>query len=127
MKKRAELTLENSNDIIAREISVINERQAINMPNIKSMATTIRRTRKKIQGGELCSALDIPGILKFDDHGNLFVRKDTGFDDSNRIVIFLSKQKENILQKCKTFLVDGTFKSTPHNFYQTLIIHGCVS
>jgi hypothetical protein len=44
------LTLINSNDIIAREISVINEGQAIYMPSIKSMATTIRITRKKSRG-----------------------------------------------------------------------------
>ena len=37
------------------------------------------------------------------------------------IVLFLSTWGKDLLMACKTWIVDGTFKSAPHPFYQVLI------
>jgi hypothetical protein len=70
------------------------------------------------------SAYEIPNSIKFDLEGNLFVRLDTGDKEFGRIVIMMTKYKENLLDRVSIFVIDGTFKIVPHGFYQLLTIQG---
>ena len=53
-----------------------------------------------------------------------FLLFDSGADDNNRILIFASAIDVNRLSRCSTWLMDGTFKTSPDIFYQLWVLHG---
>lgn len=55
---------------------------------------------------------------------NSFLRYDSGFNDEERFVVFFSNYKENITNKIKTLIIDGTFRSAPPHWTQLLVVHG---
>jgi hypothetical protein len=66
---------------------------------------------------------DIPYELQFIIKKKPFLFYDSGIDDTNRIVIFTTK--ENILHfiYSKVIICDATFKSATTNFEQLFTIH----
>ncbi|KAL7080183.1 hypothetical protein ACQ4LE_000199 [Meloidogyne hapla] len=45
-------------------------------------------------------------------------------DDNNRIIIFASATDVNRLSRCSTWLMDGTFRTSPGMYYQLWVLHG---
>ncbi|KAG0431132.1 hypothetical protein DMUE_5591 [Dictyocoela muelleri] len=65
----------------------------------------------------------MPDNLKVDFQGNLFLHFDSGNNNNERFVIFSLIYKSKYIKKSKICLIDGTFRSTPPGFYQTLFIY----
>ncbi|KCZ80201.1 hypothetical protein H312_02408, partial [Anncaliia algerae PRA339] len=127
IKERAIGTTERANEIIGREISLIqNDETVAIMPSIPALRDLVRRERNNMLEYFPGTYYDIPEILKRDEKGNLFLRFDSGFNDPNRIIIFCSEFKLNLFDRINTFIIDGTFRSAPQGFYQLLVLHGCL-
>ena len=60
------------------------------MPNNESISKNIKRQRNENISSIAFNETDIPDVLKVDNNGMLFLQKDTGFKDENRIIIFAS-------------------------------------
>lgn len=127
IRERAVSTTERANDIIMRHISDIQNDDTIHiMPHIATMRDSIRRIRNNILNYTPGVHQDIPESLKIDGKGNLFLRYDSGYSNSDRIVIFSSEYKTHYFSKIDALVIDGTFRSAPQGFYQILVIHGCL-
>jgi len=61
--------------------------------------------------------INLPGA------GDQFLKYDSGPSD-DRMLIFTTDSYLNFLKWCDTWLVDGTFKSSPSLFSQLFVIHG---
>ncbi|WUR02116.1 MULE domain-containing protein [Vairimorpha necatrix] len=68
--------------------------------------------------------MDIPEVLQVDSKKNRFLRFDSGMQDNDRFIIFFSEFKKSMIEKIDTFVVDGTFKSSPQGFYKIVVFHG---
>lgn len=126
IKSRAADTMERPVDIISNNIKEITEQVAAEMPEMDSMKKTIRRVRNEIVGAASVYFYDLPAELIRDDQGNLFLKKDTGHQNPDRIIIFSNEFKSKYIEKCEFILIDGTFKSCPVGFSQVLVIHGII-
>jgi hypothetical protein len=127
IKERLMNTSENAVDIIVDHLPVLSESENIAlMPSIDYIRDTIRRERNIHIGHIPGKIIDIPDMLKHDKLGNPFLRYDSGFEDNERIIIFFSSFKQKYLGKIETFVIDGTFKSSPSGFYQVVILHGYI-
>lgn len=68
--------------------------------------------------------LVIPRDLLHTKKGDDFILYDSGKGHEERMVILGTLTNLSILKRCKLWMVDGTFKSTPVLFYQLYTIHG---
>ncbi len=124
---RANSTTERASHIISNHISNIQNDNTINiMPNITTMRDNIRRLRNNLVEYVPNVHQDIPESLKRDARGELFLRFDSGCTDPNRIVIFCAQYKIQNIEKINTFVIDGTFRSSPQGFYQLVVLHGYI-
>lgn len=127
IRNKATLTRERANIIVSNTISNIKQEDVVTiLPNLTSMCDSITRVRNKCIGFVKSEILDIPNVLKFDLHGDLFCQYDSGVKNNSRYVILFSSFKQSIIHNVKVILVDGTFRTAPHGFYQVVVIHGCV-
>lgn len=126
IKERAREGREKAKDIAISTISEVTVETANQMPSIKSLKRIVKRTRNET--GTIVSEdiRDIPDDLKLDGKGNTFLHKDTGFNDPERVIVFSSIEKHIFFPNIQTLLIDGTFATSPHGFYQILIIHGMI-
>lgn len=118
IKEKAVQTTETSKSIVIREIMKMSDEQ-----KISSMKKCIKRERMNDFGLKILSFIDIPEILQKDHHGKKFMLYDSGSSDENRVVVFCSEFKKKYIVNSKTWISDGTFRSTPVDFYQMLTIH----
>lgn len=56
--------------------------------------------------------------------GEDFLLHDTGFGDSERILVFSTAENLRKLGESELWFADGTFKVSPSLFYQVYTIHG---
>ncbi|KAG0431535.1 hypothetical protein DMUE_5556 [Dictyocoela muelleri] len=89
--------------------------------NLRDYARKIRNKRDNyIPGPEY----DIPSFFHFTLNGSRFLLIDSSMNSESRYVIFNSSDFLSYIKNLKTLIIDGTFKSTPQQFYQLLVIHG---
>jgi hypothetical protein len=125
LKETAKNNSENSFNIVSENIAPFSaENKAHLVPSLKSMRDLIKKERNKIMNYVPGVLLDMPEKLKKDSNGNLFLRFDSGYEDNNRILIFITEFKFNLIKNLEVFEIDGTFRSSPSGFYQLLVIHG---
>jgi hypothetical protein len=127
IKERLINTTGGAVDIILDNLPVLSQGADIsNMPPINNIRGTIRRERNVRIGHIPGQIRDIPDVLKVDKLENPFLRFDSTFEDTERIIIFFSSFKEKYLKRIDTFVIDGTFKSSPCGFYQVVVLHGYI-
>ena len=108
---------------IASEISVISDDYAIqlSLPRKKILFRTACRKRQRENRIDAPTPIDrhfdIPEEIK------TFLLKDSGNDDSERILMFGDTTRKPLPNLSKTWLIDRTFKLSPDNFYQIYTIH----
>ena len=102
-----------------------NDEDLANLPSVPAMKRKILRHRQNIdqpKNPEKRTGFEIPE--KFTTYcGEMFLRVDTGADDPNRILIYVTDQGLMDMKTFRNWSSDGTFKSSPKNFYQIFFIH----
>lgn len=66
---------------------------------------------------------DIPEDFKLTISKKKFLQYDSGSVSNNRMVILFNNDFLPLIQASRTWLCDGTFKSSPKEFKQLFIIH----
>jgi hypothetical protein len=110
-------------EIVFEAISKLEEKTIVLMPKMAPLRDELTRKRSKIDG---CREYYDDMLMMFKNtlRGDLFLQYDSGFGDSERIVMFFSDENFKSLKKAETWLFDGNFSITPLNFYQLYTIHG---
>lgn len=131
IKERAGTTHETTQHVIAECLSNINvsEAEAARLPAVSSLKKTIRRERNRQpaidpQPATLLELNFRPEHLVLDD-GTEFLLYDSG-PALDRFLIFSTRENLAMLCRSDHWQVDGTFKVTPHPFYQLFTIHANV-
>ena len=108
---------------IASEISVISDDYAIQL-SLTKKENSIRTSCRKRQGENRTDA-PTPIDRPFDiaEEFKTFLLKNSGEDDSERILIFGDTTIKNLFNFSKRWLIDGTFKLSPDICYQIYTIH----
>lgn len=123
IKNRAKNTTEKADTIIVRNTRDMADDDLFDVTKLRSIKKMISRERSKEYGLSVMKFIDIPEQLRIDHQKNQFLMYDSGYEDENRYVIFSSKFKEKYINQSDIWLIDGTFKSTPSDFYQLVTIH----
>ncbi|WUR02128.1 MULE domain-containing protein [Vairimorpha necatrix] len=119
IKEQVATSNENSLEVIKKQFPALSTSLDITkMPSIEYLRDTIKRTRNSRLGFITGCIMDIPEVLQVDSKKNRFLRFDSGMQDNVRFIIFFLEFKKNMIEKIDTFVVDGTFKSSPQGFYQ---------
>lgn len=126
IKEKSRSTNIRAIDIVADEIHKLDENTIAVMPHMNNIMDRITKIRNKAVNFIPGEYQDIPNILKQTLGGESFFRYDSGFQDPERFLIFVSDFSLKILKKVKTFVVDGTFKACPNGFYQVVTIHAFI-
>ena len=99
-----------------------------NLPAMENMKRDVRRERKKNNHHPVCpnSASDIviPDQYKVDCANNRFLLADTRNSLGKRVMVFITDSCLDVLQSVRNLIgfLDGTFKTAPKHFTQTLIL-----
>ena len=106
-----------------------NDDQLEILPKVEAMKRKVLRQRENIsepKNPEKRTDFDIPEEYTryLDEH---FLRVDTGSDDPERILIFVTDRGLMDMKKYRHYCSDGTFKSRPKIFHQILMIHVCIN
>ncbi|KAG0428328.1 hypothetical protein DMUE_5831, partial [Dictyocoela muelleri] len=115
---RAKETNEKSCDIITKFTNKIDDNAIKALPTFKSLRNKINRVRQPIFNYQQFINEDIPEFLKNNLRSERFLIFDSGLFDNDRILIFKSPIMNKLMLKSKVFVVDGTFKAVPEDFYQ---------
>ncbi|KAI0989484.1 hypothetical protein GJ496_007858 [Pomphorhynchus laevis] len=89
--------------------------------NMRDYAKKIRNERDNYTPGP---ENDIPLELQTTLNGFRFLQYDSGLTSGSRTVIFYSEEFLSYIKNLKVIIVDGTFKSSPQQFYQLVTIQG---
>ena len=103
-----------------------NDEDLASLPTIHAMRRKILRHRQNIndpKNPEKRTDFEIPEKYEKYLGEEIFLRVDTGVDDPDRILIFVTDQGLMDLKKYRNWSSDGTFRSAPKIFYQLLMIH----
>ena len=108
---------------VATEITEITDEYAVQlaMPKKDNLIRTASRKRQREQKITIPNPID--RHFEIPEEFSSFLLKDSGKDDKERILIFGDPMMNELLNVSKTWLVDGTFKLSPENFYQIYTIH----
>ena len=68
--------------------------------------------------------INIPANQLHTAKGDNFLLYDSGVSDQDRILMFGTADNLDILNNCKLWLLDGSFKTAPKLFYRVYTIHG---
>lgn len=123
LKNVARSTRDRPITILADHFKNMTDNELSVLIKTDSLKKIISREREKIFNFNVNNFDDIPEVLKRDVRGDIFLHYDSGQADNNRIVVFASKWKIENIEKCKIFIIDGTFSSVPGNFYQLVTVH----
>jgi len=69
---------------------------------------------------------DIPNSLQFTLNNRKFLQHDSGLSDKSRSIIFYNEEFIEYIKSVHVWVVDGTFKSAPNEFYQLLTFSGYI-
>jgi hypothetical protein len=129
LSKLASTSGYNPRTIIKNVVSGLSDDARCLLPSIESMRGRINRKRKEVAGfGKDANPLEdivIPEELKKTiDGSNDFLFYDSGKEDKDRILIFITEENLRWLNKLRDWLGDGTFDIAPKIFTQLNTIHG---
>lgn len=97
---------------------------APSLPNKNALRQVINRKRRQNSTSTLILTKLPDWATKFDEEQFLFFNEDV--DGVGRILIFTTKQNLQFLDCALYWIMDGTFRCTPHPFLQMYTIHALV-
>lgn len=96
------------------------------IPSYDSIQTNLYRIRRKfIPAAPSCQAdldTDLDWFLVNHEPHESLVKGDVFHSDGLRVLLFATDESLNLLARARTILADGTFRITPHLWYQTFVI-----
>ena len=119
---------EATGSVVRRAITDMDSNILANLPAMENMKRDVRRERKKNNHHPVCpkSASDIviPDQYKVDCANNRFLLADTRNSLGKRVMVFITDSCLDVLQSVRNLIgfLDGTFKTAPKHFTQTLIL-----
>ncbi|CAF4466834.1 unnamed protein product [Rotaria socialis] len=116
IKSRAADSEEQSSTILHSVLRSFPLDSAGQLPKTDTLLRTIRRQRQAIS---VNADNRLPDHLKQTDRGENFV-----LHEDNKMIIFTTTSNLSILEACKHWFADGTFKVCPKDFYQMFTLHG---
>lgn len=120
--------LQTTNEPFLRTVTEITRNLSIpvagNLPKFESIRVFSIRDRNARNSFLLNAENDIPPSLRVSLNGSNFLQYDSGSGSRSRFIIFFNEDFRIYLQNIKTFIIDGTFKSSPREFYQILTLQG---
>ncbi|XP_078520302.1 uncharacterized protein LOC144819656 [Lissotriton helveticus] len=103
---------------------------ASNMPTIPNLRRMIQRTKQAINPHAIrpqtFSDINIPPELTVTFTNETFLLHDNN-NPEKRLLIFSTTRNLATLENTEIWMMDGTFKSTPHPFNQIYTIHGNIN
>ena len=93
------------------------------LPTFKSLRNSINGSRNPLRRNINPQVDDIPEQLKEDRLDRDFMRYDSGIDSANRFLLFIYEDKPLRMSCSDILVVDATFRTVPHPFYQLLVVH----
>ena len=128
IKRKAETTDETSQQILGRELALIFEDAAANLPAVSTIRRGIRKVRENQNVIPNPQNRDEIPVLPLEYQqtasGEQFLIYDSGVGDAERIFIFASESGLRLLSECDYWYGDGTFKVCPDLYFQLYTIHG---
>lgn len=124
MRQAAMKSTNKPMQIISKCLKRTSDSTKVNVPNPSNLTRMINRVRSsKDDNPKLPTTLNeitIPDSLKVDDNGDSFLHHDSG-SGQNRFIVYATKLNFKLLKTCDTWIMDGTFDSTPPLFHQVSI------
>ena len=113
--------------LIANCLSSLDDCGRAELRNVQHLSRNVRNWKQQT----LCTppipsertGFVIPPEFQNLDSGEKFLQYDSGSNDENRILLFITDDGIRDLRKYKNWAVDGTFKVSPDVFYQLFTIH----
>jgi len=112
---------------VADAVATASQSALASLPTLNHVKRNVRNIRgrecdyPKLPGTR--RDIEIPKSLLRTKNGKNFLLFDSGATD-DRVMLFGTRKNLSVLQHCKLWLVDGTFKTSPKLFYQLYTIHG---
>ncbi|KAG0426628.1 hypothetical protein DMUE_5957, partial [Dictyocoela muelleri] len=110
-------------EIIMNAIKSLDINEKAKIAKISSLTKKINRTRKRNAIMFNNDNNEIPEYLFHDIEGNKFIQHISCQNEKDGCIILMNENSKIHLQRAKIWLIDGTFKSCPSEFYQVFIIH----
>lgn len=130
IRERAQTTLDQPQQILGNTLAAIPDAVAAELPIFNSIRRNIRRQRKDagialpVPGTRADLPFPIPDEYTTTNDGLPFLRYDSG--DQERILIFATDAKLNLLENHGDWFIDGTFDAVPLIYTQLFTIHARV-
>ena len=126
IKEKTLKTNERTSDIVVRAMSDVKPELIPSMPIERSLKNYVNRIKNSKFGNIKPAIPDFPESLRINFRGDGFLQHDSGIGKNNRFVIFQTSFQKEVAEKVDVALIDGTFKSVPHGFYQLITVQGQV-
>ncbi|XP_075066204.1 FLYWCH-type zinc finger-containing protein 1 [Mixophyes fleayi] len=126
IRERARNTMETPAQIIQHVTAEMPSTSTVYMPNSAALRQSVKRVRLADMPAQPTSIdeVNVPENLKEID-GEQFLGKDCTFD-SERILLFATRDNLQKLQEASYWVMDGIFKTCPTLFHQIYTIHAMV-
>ena len=130
MKDRAQHTLDTPQQILGNTLAGVQDAVAAQLPTLNSCRRNIRRQRKAagnilaVPASRATLPSPLPQEFTTTNAGLPFLRYDSG--DQDRILLFGTDEKLNVLENNENWYIDGTFDSVPLIYTQLFTIHARV-
>jgi hypothetical protein len=118
MMNRLRVTSERPRDIIHHTFDSADVFILTKAPDTDSLTDMIKRMKNLKFLNFISKQSDIPTSIQTLSSGEIFLQFDSGFEDSDRILVFCSDGNLIFFEENKIILADGTFKSAPNGFKQ---------
>ena len=128
IKRKAQTTTDTPQQILGAELRNISQDAAANIPSTSTLRRDIRKAREDYDvPHNPVTREDIPVLPEQYQNtvtGEPFLIYDSGVGDQDRMFIFASEIRLQLLRESEDWYADGIFKVCPEIFYQLYTIHG---
>ena len=133
--KSAQITLkatsatshQSSRVLVSQAAATFNEATLSQLPSVSTISRSVQKWRQKKANFPAVpmsrTGYAIPQEFTVLDSGERFLQYDSGLNDENRMLIFVTAMRMEDLKRFPNWAIDGTFKVAPEIFYQLLTIH----
>ena len=127
LKKEALTSSHPTRALVAECLSSLDDCARAELPNLQHVSRNVRHWKQETS----CTppipserrGFVIPSEFQSLNSGEKFLQYDSGVDDENRILLFITNDGIEDLRKYKNWAMDGTFKVSPDIYFQLFTIH----
>ncbi|KAG0426228.1 hypothetical protein DMUE_5983 [Dictyocoela muelleri] len=123
LKQASKINKAQTSSIVTEVTSKIDDSQICQIQQNRSLRQIVERAQKNEIFKSNKQNDDILKVLQYNLRNENFLIQDTGINDIDRIIIFQSNYMNEVMKRCKIFIIDGTFKSVTNQFTQLIVIN----